>query len=76
MRVPKRILAAMRKTNALFCSQAVAKRDINQLDHVSTKDARVLPPGAAPPVRHGEEKAAANRRTPKRPSAQEARCAS
>lgn len=46
MNVPETVLAAMQKTNDLFSSQVVGKQDVNQLDRVYTKTARVLPPGA------------------------------
>lgn len=47
MNVPETVLAAMRKTNALFNSQVVEGQDVAGLDHVYTRSARVLPPGAA-----------------------------
>jgi ketosteroid isomerase-like protein len=36
----------MRKANELFNSEVVAKQDINSLDRVYTRDARILPTGA------------------------------
>lgn len=47
MNVPENVLAAMRKTNAVFSSQVVEGQDVAGLDQVYTTDARVLPPGAA-----------------------------
>ena len=47
MNVPENVLAAMQNTNALFNSQVVEGQDVSGLDHVYTRDARVLPPGAA-----------------------------
>jgi ketosteroid isomerase-like protein len=38
-------LAAMRKTNDLFCHTAVRLRDMSVLDHVYTPGAHILPPG-------------------------------
>ena len=46
MNIPETILAGMRKTNDLFCTTVVGHRDVDALDHVYTKDARILPPGA------------------------------
>ena len=46
MNLPNATLAAMRKTNDLFCTTAIGQRDMNVLDHVYTADAHVLPPGA------------------------------
>jgi ketosteroid isomerase-like protein len=46
MDVPSTILAAMRKTNDLFCYNAVRLRDMSVLDHVYTPEAHILPPGA------------------------------
>jgi hypothetical protein len=45
MDVPSATLAAMRKTNDLFCSTVVRLRDMSALDHVYTPGAHVLPPG-------------------------------
>jgi hypothetical protein len=47
MNVPETVLAAMRKTNALFNSQVIEGQDVAALDQVYTRNARVLPPGAA-----------------------------
>ena len=47
MNVPENVLAAMRKTNALFNSKVVEGQDVAGLDRVYTREARVLPPGAA-----------------------------
>ena len=47
MSVSETVLAAMRKTNDLFNSHVVGRQDVNELDRVYTRDARVLPPGAA-----------------------------
>ena len=55
MNVPETVLAAMRKTNALFNSQVVEGQDVAALDHVYTRNARVLPPGA--PMLEGREQA-------------------
>ena len=46
MNVPETVLAAMQKTNDLFSSHVVAKQNVNELDRVYTRTARVLPPGA------------------------------
>ena len=46
MNLPNATLAAMRKTNDLFCTTAIGQRDMKVLDHVYTADAHVLPPGA------------------------------
>src|SRR5437868_15444029 len=35
----------MRKTNELFNSEVVYKKNVNALDQVYTSDARILPPG-------------------------------
>lgn len=43
--VAETVLSAMRKTNDLFSSQVVGKQEINALDRVYTRDARILPPG-------------------------------
>ncbi|HEV2378671.1 MAG TPA: nuclear transport factor 2 family protein [Terriglobia bacterium] len=55
MNVPETVLAAMRKTNALFNSQVVEGQDVAALDQVYTRSARVLPPGA--PMLEGREQA-------------------
>jgi ketosteroid isomerase-like protein len=55
MNVPENVLAAMRKTNALFNSRVVEGQDVTGLDFVYTRDARVLPPGA--PMMEGREQA-------------------
>ena len=47
MSVPDDVLAAMRKTNELFETEVVRKRKVNALDHVYTRNARVLPPGSS-----------------------------
>ena len=47
MNVPQTVLAAMRKTNDLFDSHVVGKQDVSELDRVYTRNARILPPGAA-----------------------------
>jgi len=46
MNVSQAVLAAMGKTNELFCSEVVGKQDISRLDQVYTTAARILPPGA------------------------------
>ncbi len=46
MDVRSTTLAAMRKTNDLFCNTAVRLRDMSVLDHVYTPEAQILPPGA------------------------------
>lgn len=46
MSVPEAVLTAMRKTNELFHTAVVGKRDLGQIDHVYTAGARLLPPGA------------------------------
>jgi ketosteroid isomerase-like protein len=46
MDVRSTTLAAMRKTNELFCDTAVRLRDMSVLDHVYTPEAHILPPGA------------------------------
>lgn len=46
MSVPEAVLSAMRQTNDLFHSAAVAKKDVQQLDRIYTRGARLLPPGA------------------------------
>jgi len=55
MTVPETVLAAMRKTNDLFNSHVVGKQNVDELDQVYTRDARVLPPGA--PMLEGREQA-------------------
>lgn len=57
MNVPETVLTAMRKTNALFNSQVVEGQDVAGLDFVYTRNARVLPPGAA--MLEGREQAKA-----------------
>jgi ketosteroid isomerase-like protein len=47
MNVPETVAAAMQKTNDLFNAQVVGRQNLNELDRVYTRDARVLPPGAA-----------------------------
>lgn len=47
MAVSESVLAAIRETNSVFCSEVAAKRHIDALDRVYTAGARVLPPGAA-----------------------------
>ena len=44
--VSETVLAQMRKTNELFSSEVVVKQNIDFLEHVYTKHARILPPGA------------------------------
>ena len=46
MDVPSATLAAMRKTNDLFCATVVRLRDMSALDKVYTPEAQILPPGA------------------------------
>src|SRR3984957_20242261 len=46
MKVPEVVLAGMRKTNDLFCSSVVRRRDMSALEQVYTPDAHILPPGA------------------------------
>ncbi len=46
MDVPSATLAAMRKTNDLFCATVVRLRDMSALDHVYTPEVHILPPGA------------------------------
>jgi ketosteroid isomerase-like protein len=46
MKVPEMVLASMRKTNDLFCSSVVRRRDMSALEQVYTPDAHILPPGA------------------------------
>jgi ketosteroid isomerase-like protein len=46
MDVPSATLAAMRKTNDLFCATVVRLRDMSALDQVYTPEAHILPPGA------------------------------
>ena len=38
--------SAMAETNALFCEQVFGRRNFDALDHIYTRDARILPPGA------------------------------
>jgi ketosteroid isomerase-like protein len=57
MNVPQGALDAMQRTNELFNSRVVGRREIGALDRVYTKDARVLPPGA--PMQQGREQAKA-----------------
>jgi ketosteroid isomerase-like protein len=47
MSVPDAVLTAMRKTNDLFHTAVVGKRDVQQLDRIYTAGARLLPPGAS-----------------------------
>lgn len=47
MSVSDAVLTAMRKTNEVFHTAVVAKRDVQQLDRVYTAGARLLPPGGA-----------------------------
>ncbi len=46
MGVPEATLAGMQKTNDLFCSKAIALRDMSVFDHIYTAAAQILPPGA------------------------------
>lgn len=46
MTVPDAVLRAMRQTNELFHTAVVAKGELQQIDHVYTVGARLLPPGA------------------------------
>jgi ketosteroid isomerase-like protein len=47
------IKLAMARTNELFCTEVIAKRNFAALDDVYTADARILPPGA--PMVSGRE---------------------
>jgi ketosteroid isomerase-like protein len=47
MIVSESVLAAMRRTNELFNSEVIGKRNIDALDRIYTVQARILPPGAA-----------------------------
>ncbi len=47
MSVPESVLAGMRETIDLFCSEVGGKRNMSALDRVYTEGARVLPPGGA-----------------------------
>ena len=47
MSVPETVLSAMRKKNELFHTAVVGRREVEQLDHIYTAGARLLPPGAA-----------------------------
>ena len=51
--VSENVLAAMRQTNSLFNSEVVKKRNLNALDRIYTRSARILPPGA--PMIEGRE---------------------
>ena len=44
--VSETILAAMRRTNELFDTEVVAKKNMDAVDRIYTVTARVLPPGA------------------------------
>ena len=44
--VPDSIIAAMKRTNQVFETEVVGKRDFGALDRVYTAQARILPPGA------------------------------
>ena len=46
MKVADTVLAAMRATNELFCSEVVAHQNAKALDEVYTTSARILPPGS------------------------------
>jgi ketosteroid isomerase-like protein len=46
MNPPPATLDGMQKTNDLFCSTAIGRRDMNVLEHVYTADAQIMPPGA------------------------------
>jgi ketosteroid isomerase-like protein len=46
MSLPDATLAGMRKTNDLFCANAIRFRDMDALDDIYTADAHILPPGA------------------------------
>lgn len=45
--VPEAVLAGMRRTNELFATEVVGKKNFAALDRVYTAQARALPPGAA-----------------------------
>lgn len=47
MGIPEAVRTGMQQTNTLFSSAVVKNRDIDALDNIYTKDARILPPGAA-----------------------------
>ena len=51
--VPPTVLDAMRRTNEVFQSEVIVKRNMGALDRVYTSHARVLPPGA--PMIEGRE---------------------
>ena len=53
VQVSEEVLAAMRRTNELFNSEVVGKRNLDALDRIYTAQARVLPPGA--PMIQGRE---------------------
>jgi ketosteroid isomerase-like protein len=46
MSLPETTIAGMRKTNDLFCSTVVRRRDMEALGQIYTPDAQILPPGA------------------------------
>jgi ketosteroid isomerase-like protein len=46
MNLPDATLTGMRKTNELFCANAIRLRDMDALDDIYTVDAHILPPGA------------------------------
>ena len=46
MSVPENVAAGIRQSNELFESELVGKRNIQAIDQIYTKNARVLPPGA------------------------------
>ena len=52
--VPDSVIAAMRRTNELFDTEAISKQNTDALDRVYTANARVLPPGS--PMIEGREK--------------------
>jgi ketosteroid isomerase-like protein len=46
MSAPQTVLAAMQRTNELFTSEVVAKKNVSALNEIYTANARILPPGA------------------------------
>jgi ketosteroid isomerase-like protein len=46
MTAPPALRESMQRTNSIFSQQVVAQGDIDALDQVYTRNARVLPPGA------------------------------
>jgi ketosteroid isomerase-like protein len=46
MSATQTVLAAMQRTNELFTSEVVAKKNVSALNEIYTANARILPPGA------------------------------